>query len=163
MIGLPFRDKSDSPERGLTWSDFSVLFRSVRTDSGTLVDVFKEEKIPFIIKGLARLFEIDEVVAIQAAFRYAAKEIDLTQFKALWRIGNLCNSRSFDNGLKFIEEVWEIFESDKYEKLNLQQFYLDMLSAFGITEESVPDNRGSIAFYSLGKFSEVISDFESIN
>jgi hypothetical protein len=37
------------------------------------------------------------------------------------------------------------------------------LEATALREESVPDGRGEVVFYNLGKFSQVISDFESIH
>ena len=37
MRGLAFNDTSDSEARGLSWSDFAVLFRSVAKDADPLV------------------------------------------------------------------------------------------------------------------------------
>ena len=166
MQGLTFQDTSTSDERGLSWSDFAVLFRSVRKDAGLLVEEFKRLDIPFIIKGLSRLFEADEIKAIQAAFRYASEEISSEEFTNLWTVGKLTSGkRQTEKAQKKLEEIWTITNSSKYERLNLQQFFLDFLEHLDIKEDSYPGDpsRGEVVFYLLGKFSQVISDFESIN
>jgi len=166
MKGAAFKDSPDSLNRGLSWSDFAVLFRSVRSDGAFLVDLFRELEIPFIIKGLSRLFEAQETLAIQAAFQYAAEEITLEQFEEVWNVANLTsNKRKFKLGVKKLEEAWQLSGSLKYERINLQQLYLDFLEAIDLKEDTVPGDpgRGAVVFYTLGKFSQVISDFESIH
>jgi len=53
-------------------------------------------------------------------------------------------------------------------ELYLQRLYLDLLAAIQLREESIDDasslgRSGEIVYYNLGKFSNVISDFEQIN
>ena len=166
MVGIAFKDSPDAEPRGLTYSDFAVLFRTVRKDAGFLVDEFKRLEIPFVIKGLSRLFEADEIVAIQAAFRYAAEEIDEDEFERLWTAGRLTTGkRKLDAARKRLESIWTLTASSKFERLNLQEFFLDFLEALDIKETSYPSDpsRGEVVFYLMGKFSQVISDFESIN
>ena len=45
----------------------------------------------------------------------------------------------------------------------LQRQLMTFLKAIGLREETVPGNRGEMAFYHLGTFSQAISDFESIH
>jgi DNA helicase-2/ATP-dependent DNA helicase PcrA len=166
MLGIPFRDSPNAESRGMTYSDFAILFRSVRKDAGLLVDEFKRLNIPFIIKGLSRLFEADEIIAIQAAFRYAAEEIDQEEFDRLWTAGNLTSgSDKLALARKRLESIWTLASSSKFEKLNLQELFLEYLEALDIKESSYPldPSRGEIVFSLMGKFSQVISDFESIN
>ncbi len=166
MRGIAFNDSSTATERGLSWSDFAVLFRSVKSDAGVLVDVLKELNIPFIIKGLSRLFELDEIQAIEAAFRYAAEEILYDVFEAAWEKGRLTTGKTKLKAVKRkLEEAWTISAATKFSRINLQQFYLDFLDVGDIKEDTIPGDpeRGEVVFCLLGKFSEVISDFESIN
>ncbi len=72
LLGVPFQDDADGPERGLSYADFAVLFRSVRGDAGPLVEEFRRRGIPYIIKGLTQLFETPEVRAAVTCFRYVA-------------------------------------------------------------------------------------------
>ena len=60
--------------RGLSWSDFAVLFRSVSKDAGELVDELRRRSIPYVIKGLTRLFDAPEVQACVACFQYVLHE-----------------------------------------------------------------------------------------
>ena len=166
MQGTRFQDSPGSSARGLSWSDFAVLFRSVKSDAGLLVDIFRELEIPFIIKGLSRLFEADEVLAMQAAFRYAAEEIGYEDLELAWETARLTTEKKkFQAGVKKLEAAWALSNSPNYEQLNLQQLYLDFLEALDLKEDTVPGGkeRGPVVFYTLGKFSQVISDFESVH
>ena len=49
------------------------------------------------------------------------------------------------------------------ETRNLQRAYLDFLEALALREERIPCGRGEVVYYNLGKFSQVISDFEEIH
>jgi DNA helicase-2/ATP-dependent DNA helicase PcrA len=166
MHGVTFADSDGEDMRGLSWSDFAVLFRSVSKDAAPLVEEFKRLEIPFIIKGLSRLFEADEIIAIQAAFRYAAEEITDEEFNTAWESGNLTSGKKTTNAArKKLEEIWTLTSSTKFERLNLQDFFLSFLEALDIKESSYPndESRGEVVFYLMGKFSQIISDFESIN
>jgi DNA helicase-2/ATP-dependent DNA helicase PcrA len=72
LRGVAFRDTPDGEYRGLSWSDFAVLFRSVSKDAGPLVEELRRRNIPYVIKGLTRLFEAPEIQACVAAFRYVS-------------------------------------------------------------------------------------------
>jgi DNA helicase-2/ATP-dependent DNA helicase PcrA len=54
-------------------------------------------------------------------------------------------------------------EQKRWSEYSIQRVYLQFLDTAGIRDERVPDGRGEVVFYNLGKFSQVISDFESIN
>ena len=72
--GPAFNDKPDTDPRGLSWSDFAVLFRSVAKDSGPLVDELRQRGIPFIVKGLNRLFDSPEIQAVVGIFRFMVSD-----------------------------------------------------------------------------------------
>ena len=46
---------------------------------------------------------------------------------------------------------------------SIQRVFLTFLEEAGVREERVPDGRGEVVFYNLGKFSQLISDFETIH
>lgn len=54
--------------RGLNYSDFAVLYRSVRTGSRQLIHELDERNIPYVVKGTKGLFEHGEVRLFQTAF-----------------------------------------------------------------------------------------------
>jgi DNA helicase-2/ATP-dependent DNA helicase PcrA len=165
MQGAPFRDTPDAEPRGLSWSDCSVLLRSVAHDAGPLVEELRARNIPYVVKGLNRLFESPEIKAVVGIFRYMVEEIDETELRGLWEsaqllplghdwpraLSVLTSGRDFDRGAR-----WGVY--------NIQRVYLDFLEALELREEQVPGphGRGELVFYQLGKFSQAISDFEQI-
>ena len=76
LRGMPFLDEAGGEPRGLTWSDFAVLFRSVSMDAGPLVEEMKRREIPYVIKGLTRLFDAPEVQACVTSFQFIMDELD---------------------------------------------------------------------------------------
>ena len=46
---------------------------------------------------------------------------------------------------------------------SIQRVFLTFLEDAAIREERVPNGRGDIVFYNLGKFSQLISDYETIH
>ena len=165
MRGVAFQDTPTSESRGLSWSDFAVLFRSVAGDAGPLVEELRRRDIPYIVKGLNRLFDSPEITAVVGLFRYMVAEIGSTELRHLWddarlvpadgdwaaAIAVLDEGRDFDRGAR-----WGVY--------NIQRLYLEFLEALGLREETVPgtDSRRELVFYQLGKFSQAISDFEQI-
>ena len=74
---------SPAPKRrGLSWSDFAVLFRSVARDSGPLVDELRKRGIPFIVKGLNKLFDSPEIQAVVGIFQFMVDTIDAATLEA---------------------------------------------------------------------------------
>ena len=69
MRGLAFRDTAEAEPRGLSWSDFAVLYRSVANDAGPLVEEMRRREIPYVVKGLNRLFDSPEIQAVVGVFR----------------------------------------------------------------------------------------------
>ncbi|WP_308465631.1 ATP-dependent helicase [Rathayibacter soli] len=164
LRGIPFIDNPGDSPRGLSWSDAAVLFRSVK-DAGPLVEEFRRRGIPYLIKGLARLFEAPEIIAVVGLFRYMMGQIDSASLRALWEQADILPyldrfakaTALLDAGKRFDSgERWGIY--------NIQRLYLEVLEALGIREDSIPGSpeRAELVMYQLGKFSQVISDFEAI-
>ena len=51
----------------------------------------------------------------------------------------------------------------QFKVYNLQRQFMAFIENVRLREEKVPGGRGEVVFYNLGKFSQVISDFESIH
>jgi DNA helicase-2/ATP-dependent DNA helicase PcrA len=165
LRGVPFQDGPGAEPRGLSWSDCAVLYRSVSADADPLVAELRRRGIPYVVKGLNRLFDSPEIQAVVGIFRAMASEITDADLRQLWQdadllpepgrwqhaIDVLTAGRDFDRGKR-----WGIY--------NIQRLYLDFLAALELREETVPGatGRGELVFYQLGKFSQAISDFEQI-
>lgn len=164
LRGLAFTDAPSSTERGLSWSDCAVLFRSVR-DADALVEEFRRRDIPYIVKGLARLFDSPEIIAVVGLFRFMVDELDETALERLWRDARLIpEDANFARAIGVLESGRRFGSDERWGTYNIQRLYLNVLESLGLTESSVPGppERGELTFYQLGKFSQVISDFENI-
>ena len=89
LRGLAFHDTADGEARGLSWSDFAVLFRSVAKDADPLVAEMRRRDIPYVVKGLNRLFDSPEITAVVGVFRYIAGVVEAHDLRALWQDANL--------------------------------------------------------------------------
>ena len=155
-----------SEPRGLSWSDFAVLFRSVAKDSGPLVAELRRRDIPFVVKGLNRLFDSPEIQAVVGVFRFmAGLDCGSRPASAVGRRESC--SRPMPTGLRrmaVLDEGRDFDRGERWGVYNIQRLYLDFLEALDLREETLPGEpvRRELVFYQLGKFSQAISDFEQI-
>ena len=165
MRGLAFRDVPSGPERGLSWSDFAVLYRSVAKDADPLVAELRRRSIPYVVKGLNRLFDTPEIQAVVGIFRYMVAEIDGTDLYDLWHDADLLPAGAdWPKAMKVLDDGREFDQGARWGIYNIQRLYLDFLEALEIREDTLPGDpvRRELVFYELGKFSQAISDFEEI-
>jgi DNA helicase-2/ATP-dependent DNA helicase PcrA len=166
LRGTPFRDDADSEPRGLSWSDCAVLLRSVAKDSEPVVAELRRRGIPFIVKGLNRLFESPEIQAVVGMFRFMVGEVDAEQLRALWDAATLIpTDADWNAALRVLENGRDFAAQKRHSVYNIQRLYLDFLEALNMREDNLPGDatRGELVFYQLGKFSQVISDYEQVH
>jgi DNA helicase-2/ATP-dependent DNA helicase PcrA len=165
LQGMPFVDNPGAAPRGLSWSDCAILFRSVK-DADELVDELKRHNVPFIIKGLARLFDAVEIRACVGLFRYMMGEITESDLRQLWVSADLIpDSSKWQTAIRALDNGADFAGSDRWGVYNIQRLYLKVLEALDLREGTIPGGprRGELVLYQLGKFSQVISDFETIH
>ena len=165
LRGLPVKD--GDKERGISWSDIAILLRSVRRDGEPILDALTKAGIPCVITGMDNLFEKSETEALRQLFYFYADHITNDELKAAWEKANFgTDPKDLTNALKHAELIRQkihgvsIVQNDVY---NLQEQFLKFLELTKLREESIPNGSGEVFFYNLGKFSQVITDFESIN
>ncbi len=166
LHGASFVDQPGSRPRGLSWSDCAVLFRSVAKDSGPVVEELHRRGIPFIVKGLNRLFDSPEIRAVVGLFRFIVGEIDGVVLKTLWDDALLIPAGAdWSKALKVLESRRDFGAGKRHSVYNIQRLYLDFLEALEMREDTLPGDvtRCELVFYQLGKFSQVISDYEQIH
>ncbi len=166
LRGLAFRDAPDGAARGLAWSDFAVLFRSVARDADPLVAELRRRDIPHVVKGLNRLFESPEIHAVVGVFDYMVERIDAAALRELWASARLTPAGAdWGAALHVLDAGRDFTRGEQWSVYNIQRLYLDFLEALGVREDTLPGDaaRGELVFYQLGKFSQAISDFEEIN
>jgi DNA helicase-2/ATP-dependent DNA helicase PcrA len=165
MRGLPFRDDPDSEPRGLAWSDFSVLFRSVAKDADELVAEMRRRQIPHVVRGLNRLFDSIEIQAVVAVFDYMVGQITGPQLQQKWQDAGLIPAGAdFGKATAVLDLARQWETTSRSGVVAIQRVYQDFLAAIALREETVPGplGRAELVFYQLGKFSQAISDFEQI-
>ena len=165
MQGVAFTDGPGADPRGLSWSDCAVLFRSVARDAGPLVDEMRRRGIPFVIKGLNRLFDSPEIQAVVGVFRYMVGEIDAAALRALFEDASLLPvAGDWAAAVRVLDEGRDFDRGERWGVYNIQRLYLEFLEELTLREDTVPGDpsRAELVFYQLGKFSQAISDFEAI-
>jgi len=173
LHGTEYRDRPGAAPRGLTYADFAILLRSVKNDAPAITAALEAAGVPYIVSGMNRLFETPEIVAICQVFYYLGgfdpdgEAVTEQGIATALRSAGLCrNQMHLDAGLAFLRrrkaEIGDNFSAE----LHLQRLYLDLLETLQVREENLADGAGrtpEIIFYNLGKFSQVITDYEQIH
>jgi DNA helicase II / ATP-dependent DNA helicase PcrA len=168
LRGTAFQE--EEVERGLDYSDFAILLRSW-SKAKSIVETLEKHEIPYITAGVNQLFDTPEVIAARAIFQFLDKSIEEAELKNIWLNipRNKIDSKKLDTA---IEKLRKQFPENKISKktgkldydYNLQSYYWDFLRDAEITEEVFqPDMQAEIRMFNLGKFSQVVYDFEFIN
>src|SRR6185437_5799028 len=165
VIGLPV--KTDGGERGISWSDIAILLRSVQRDGKTITEALDAAKIPYVIKGMDNLFAKPEANAARQLFYFLAGRIHANDLRLAWETADLgIDEEALTEAIKNASDAHNNMANAKigqFQVYNLQRQYMAFLETCGLREENVPNGLGEIVFYNLGKFSQIISDFESIH
>jgi DNA helicase-2/ATP-dependent DNA helicase PcrA len=165
LRGVAF--KEDGSERGLAWSDMAILLRSVRNSAEPITQALSRAAIPFVIGGMNNLFSTPEAEAARQIFYFIRSRSDATGLARAWQTADLGISRKAlakaVEGARKTRESLEEADEKRWGFYSLQRQFLFFLADLELREEQVPDGRGEVVFYNLGKFSQLISDFETIH
>ncbi|MEA5425401.1 ATP-dependent DNA helicase [Arcicella lustrica] len=176
ILGVKFKDNDDVEPRGVAFSDVVILLRTWNKAS-SIVQALEKYNIPYITAGVNQLFEMDEIKAALAIFNYLYGDIDEEQLKEKWL--DIPHAKikleKIDHAISQLSEkkpsIGEIKDNWEY---SLQDIFWNFLSNAEVYEENFIDSsskeleqrskeRAEIIFFNLGKFSQVINDFETIN
>lgn len=173
LRGVPIKDPTNEQPghlRGISWSDMAILLRSVRKNAEPITRALRIAGIPFIVAGMSDLFETAEVKACRALFYFmdSRPSVPKSELRNAWLAANLgLNVQQLQVAIAFAANLRvEFLTSNIKKRFALQRFFFDFLERAGVREDlipNVPPGRGEIVFYNLGKFSQVITDFEQIN
>lgn len=166
LRGVAF--KEDDKERGLAWSDMAVLIR-VKASADPIMRAFQSAGIPFIVTGMNNLFSTPEAEAARVLFYYMADHMgtDAKQLKDTWIWADVgLDPVRIEAAVKAVSDAKGALglpDQKRWGQYSIQRVFLDFLENCGLVEEGVPNGRGEVVFYNLGKFSQLISDFEQIH
>jgi DNA helicase-2/ATP-dependent DNA helicase PcrA len=169
MRGVPFEEKGET--RGLAWSDCAILLRSVRGSATPILQALRAANIPYVVKGMTGLFDTAEVQAATGIFFYLVGEINRANLTDLWLAANLgLNPDRIAAATDMLDSRKASWPNEWQKSIySLQKTYLAFLDTIALREELIPENgsghrnHGEIVYYNLGKFSQLISDYELIH
>ena len=167
LRGVAF--KEDDIERGLSWSDMAILLRSVKANAEPITRALQAAEVPFVVTGMTNLFGTAEAEAARQLFYFIADRpgVDAAGLKAAWERARLgLDLVALDRaiaGAAAAKSALTDPDQKRWGQYSIQRVFLNFLEQAGVREERVPDGRGEVVFYNLGKFSQVISDFETIH
>lgn len=148
-------------ETGIKYSEMAVLLRK-RKHGPELAKIFDEYGIPYIIEGVNELFTTPECQAAKGIFDYLSGTLGIMELFQLWKnIEYELDEKEIADAIATLECI-DVKEKKYYGDFVLQKVFHDFLRKL-----SIMDNPGSrkaeIILYNLGKFSQVIQDFETIH
>ena len=157
--------------RGLSYSDVAILLRSVSANGEPIVRALEAAGVPFIIKGMNSLFETPEACAARELFFFLASDpsMNTDTLRNAWRTADIgISETSLDAALQSASQYRLALHSsqqneERWALYNLQRQFLTFLEDLGVLEEHIEPKRREVVFYNLGKFSQLISDFETIH
>jgi len=130
LRGHPFVDTPDAPPRGLSWSDCAVLYRSVSRDADELVAELRKRDIPFVVKGLNRLFDSPEIQAVVGLFRYVVQEIDEPTLRVLWNEAHLIpRYADWSRAVRVLDEGRDFDRGARWGVYNIEYVEVEALAA----------------------------------
>ncbi len=159
--------RGGSQDRGMSWSDMAILLRSVRRDGGAIMDALDAAGIPYVITGMDNLFQKPEAEAARQLFYFMAGEITASALEAFWVAADLgvpvATLRAAIAESGQARDGMHKAAAGQFKVYNLQRQFMAFLERMELHEEAVRGGRGEVVFYNLGKFSQAISDFETIH
>lgn len=171
LHGVAFNEPTnDAPNhhRGLAWSDMAILLRSVARNAAPITAALEAAAIPYVVVGMNRLFGTKEAVAARELFYFIGGKPDSTAATVTksWADANLGITASklkaaIAAAAKVRGDLGE--PTERFGFYSIQRTFLNFLENAEIREELIPGDRGVVVFYNLGKFSQLISDFETIH
>lgn len=168
MLGTKFVDK-DGTERPLDLGDFAILLRSVRKPSEVLIPKLRAADLDFYIKGTAGLFARPEVILVMQCLSYVSgfefgdnrtRPPSLTELQDLYLQAFPKRKHRVKTFLRKIKQVKKgSWDDHKFHHSILQIVYQHILNAIGLEDEKFSE----LQMHQLGKFSTVLTDFETYN
>jgi len=167
LRGVAFTE--DGNERGLSWSDMAILLRSVKANAAPITDALRAAGIPFVVTGMTNLFGTSEAEAARQLFYFMAGHHGVTEsaVEQAWRDAGLgldpAALRAAAARVAAAKAALTDPDQKRWGQYSIQRVFLTFLDDAGVREERVPNARGEVVFFNLGKFSQLISDYETIH
>ena len=147
-------------EIGIPYSEIAILLRK-RKVSGKIAEILEEHDIPFVVEGVNDLFGTKECKAAKGIFEYLNGDIPATELFEKWlEVDYPLDKKEVADALQYLATI-DVKEIKLYSEFNIQAIYHEFLRRVAIVEDGKAETE--ILMYNLGKFSQVIADYEIIN
>lgn len=154
---------------GMPANEIAVLFRKKKYMQ-SIIDELKKRNIPIEVENVSSLLETDEIKAITNVFKYLAGKADVDKnvvIQGFEVLEKYINKDSISEAIKYIDSVEpNIWMSNHPSSMNqeylLQEIYQNLLGILGIIKDVGNDVRYEQILFNLGKFSQLLNDFEVI-
>jgi ATP-dependent DNA helicase UvrD/PcrA len=118
--------------------------------------------------GMNSLFEAAEGNAARLLFLMMAGRAEKRAVLEAWEDAALGVSgeklrAAIDDAERTRDKMATESDEVRFAVYNIQRQFIGFLENIEIREEAIPDGRGEVVFYNLAKFSQAISDFETIH
>lgn len=144
----------------IPYSEIAVLLRK-RKIGIDIAEILEQHGIPFIIEGVNELMQTAECKAAKGIFEYLNGDIEATELFKLWQTVNYpLNKKELADSMQVLMTI-DISKMKYYPELNLQRIYHEFLKGLSLIEDGRTETE--ILLYNLGKFSQVIADYEAVN
>ncbi|WP_420636645.1 ATP-dependent helicase [Candidatus Palauibacter sp.] len=166
LRGVAFLEGEE--KRGLSWSDMAVLLRSVKANAEPITAALQAAGVPFVVTGMTNLFGTAEAEAARQLFYFIGDNgVDAAGVEQAWISADLgFEAEALSTAVEGAATAKAALtdpDQKRWGQYSIQRVFLNFLEQAGLREEVVPNGRGEVVFYNLGKFSQVISDFEAIH
>jgi DNA helicase-2/ATP-dependent DNA helicase PcrA len=160
--------KEGDGERGISWSDMAVLLRSVNANGEPITQTLDAAGIRYVVVGMNDLFGTAEAEAARQLFYFMSSRPDLSAatLEAFWLRADLgLDPADIRRAIATLEISRNALANptERFAFYSIQRTFQTFLEESRLREERVPNGRGEVVFYNLGKFSQLISDFETIH
>ncbi|MBF8983006.1 UvrD-helicase domain-containing protein [Lutibacter sp. B2] len=128
-----------------------------------IINELERRNIPYNVEGVNKLFNTEEVKACIKIIKFLCNQIEVGELQEAWiGVHNKIRLENIKNAIKHIEKI-NIGESKLFSSAIIQNIYLEFISKLELFELEKENKGIEKILYNLGKFSQVINDYESIN
>lgn len=147
----------------IPYSEMALLVRTNKL-SNDIIKAMETRNVPYHVRGVNKLFIAKEIRAAIAIFQYICRDITSDSLENLWisAIPTIKLSK-VKEGVEFLNTL-HLESNNVNEPLLIQRVYWDFLGTLDIFNGKDPfDINREKVLCNLGKFSQVIHDYESMN
>lgn len=147
-------------ESGVKYAEIAVLLRK-RKQGPALAKMLDKYEIPYIIEGVNELFTTPECKAAKGIFEYISGTINMTELFQMWKaVKYKFDDKELTEAIGTLNSI-DVKAMKFYGEFVLQQIYHNFLRRISIVDDN-GNSAAEIILYNLGKFSQVINDFETV-